>query len=171
MSCQRRSPATLFLTHTRTHNSCREMEFDAVLLAVPAKQALSLLEGAKGQKWEDHAVDVVRRCAGDYVRRYSALIGLKRGGKACTGMLARFREIFCESEGTHDGRIGGDAEMAIELDTEAAVQGGCVCLLSLCRGGGADEVCCEEGEQESASSSATSEASFEGGRCLYRKKR
>ena len=99
-----------------------------------------MLEGAVGQEWEDHAVDVVRRCAGDYVRRNSALLALKRGGEACAGMLARFREIFCESEGTHDGRIGGDSDMAIELDTEAAVQGGCVCLLSLCGGRGGEEV-------------------------------
>ena len=110
----------------------QELEFDAVILAVPAKRAAALLEGCIGQEWEEHAIDVIKRCASDYVRRHSVLLGLMRKGDACMGMLARFREIFCESEGTHDGRIGMDTDMAMELDTEAVVPGGCVCLLSVC---------------------------------------
>lgn len=108
--------------------------FDGVVIAIPAKSTVKLLENSSSEQiWDEHVVKVIRRCSETYVRRHAVLLGLQRGGGVWEKLSERFREVFCGSEGSHGGhRVGiGWGNLAKELNLEGC--DGCVSLLSLCK--------------------------------------
>lgn len=115
--------------------------YDGLVLAVPASAALMLLENSASSctVWDEHVVDIIKRCAESYVRRYAMLMKIPRTGKLCEKLFEKFKEVFCDSEGSHDGhQLAKEwGNMARELDCEG-VGNGHVALLAL-RSVGSDE--------------------------------
>ncbi|GMI08419.1 hypothetical protein TrRE_jg5450 [Triparma retinervis] len=105
-------------------------DFDAVLIAIPAKEAAELLQHSVAL-WDNHVLDVLLNCAKAYVKRHAVLVRFFRESEVGSKLLDKFRDIFCASEGSHDGhKIGQElGGMARELDV--ASEKGSVALLSL----------------------------------------
>ena len=105
-------------------------EFDAVLIAIPARNAEKLLAVNSSRIWDEHVQDVLLSCANAYVERHTVLVSFSTESVACKVLLEKFRAVFCDSEGSHDGhKIGQQLGMARELDVSSAK--GSVALLSL----------------------------------------